>query len=613
MLMKGGALGIRWNTNNTSTISKYCIIERSFVRAIILFLFNLIVVTRYGRGCDCLVTPFLATTSSSSSRANPPLAGALVLPANMASQQQERSSAFKEDHDTLRLAETIDTASAWCAAHGVLMGSRRKEPTDDASNSDDGSNCTYYNVYEPAPFALEPSPFPRVAFEKCYDLGKPWNSIVHAVAQNYESWLRPTLLAAASSDPDFTGKLICLADDVVQRQQQTQRVALGIFRSDYLLQKEYNDDKDKNVIESAYPLQVELNTIASSFGCLSTKVTQLHQFLCSDTPKRRHLIHNPAATNIVDGLAAAFQEYMRQRSTYPSMESQQQKDYQPVIIMIVQHNEANSCDQRDLEFLLLQRHGIKLLRKSLLDVANTGKHSAAFQNKELIVPYMDEWFAAAVVYYRAGYTPNDYPSDKEWDGRSIIEHSAAIKCPDVFYHLVGTKKVQQALAASDTLRQFCRTDEEFNLVTSSFANLYSLGGEDDNDAVTKALEDPHSYVLKPQREGGGNNLYDHDMVKALRSMTRQQRSAYILMQRIQPPTFAATLVKGGKAILRDAESVCELGVFSVSLREYSSNTRKQGRVIMDTVGGHILRTKGAKTDEGGVAAGYAFLSSPLLV
>ena len=85
------------------------------------------------------------------------------------------------------------------------------------------------------------------------------------------------------------------------------------------------------------------------------------------------------------------------------------------------------------------------------------------------------------------------------------------------------------------------------------------------------------------------------------------------MQRIQPPTFAATLVKGGKAILLDAESVCELGVFSVSLREYGSCTGQQGRIIMDTVGGHILRTKGAKTDEGGVAAGYAFLSSPLLV
>jgi glutathione synthetase len=511
---------------------------------------------------------------------------------------------MEKDNDTLWLAETIDTASAWCAAHGVLMGSRRKEHND-------GSGGDYYNVYEPAPFALEPSPFPKVAFEKCYDLGKPWNSIVHAVAQSYESWLRPTLLAAAESDPDFTGKLIALADDVIQRQQHAQRVALGIFRSDYLLQKRNDDSKDS--MDSAYPLQVELNTIASSFGCLSTKVTQLHQFLYSDsTNRRQQLIDNPAATNIVDGLAAALQEYMRQRSSYPSVESQE-KDYQPVVIMIVQPNEANSCDQRDLEFLLLQRHGIKLLRKSLLDVANYGKHSRAFQDKELIVPSMDEWFAAAVVYYRAGYTPNDYPSDREWEGRSIIEHSAAIKCPDVFYHLVGTKKVQQALAASNTLRQFCHSDEEYDLVASSFANLYSLGDEDDTDAVAKALEDPHSYVLKPQREGGGNNLYDDEMVKALQSMTRQQRSAYILMQRIQPPTFAATLVKGGKAILLTAESVCELGVFSVSLREYGSNSGQQGRIIMDTVGGHILRTKGAKTDEGGVAAGYAFLSSPLLV
>jgi Eukaryotic glutathione synthase len=39
------------------------------------------------------------------------------------------------------------------------------------------------------------------------------------------------------------------------------------------------------------------------------------------------------------------------------------------------------------------------------------------------------------------YTPNDYPSDKEWSGRRLIESSLAIKCPNIGYHLAGTKKV----------------------------------------------------------------------------------------------------------------------------------------------------------------------------
>jgi len=34
---------------------------------------------------------------------------------------------------------------------------------------------------------------------------------------------------------------------------------------------------------------------------------------------------------------------------------------------------------------------------------------------------------------------------------------------------------------------------------------------------------------------------------------------------------------------------------------------------MNKHGGHLLRTKAASSDEGGVAAGYAVLDSPLLV
>ena len=37
--------------------------------------------------------------------------------------------------------------------------------------------------------------------------------------------------------------------------------------------------------------------------------------------------------------------------------------------------------------------------------------------------------------------------------------------------------------------------------------------------VAKAIDEPSRYVLKPQREGGGNNLYGDEMKQALRSMS----------------------------------------------------------------------------------------------
>ncbi len=43
--------------------------------------------------------------------------------------------------------------------------------------------------------------------------------------------------------------------------------------------------------------------------------------------------------------------------------------------------------------------------------------------------------------HRAGYTPVDYHGESEWNARELIESSLAIKCPNIAYHLAGTKKV----------------------------------------------------------------------------------------------------------------------------------------------------------------------------
>lgn len=42
----------------------------------------------------------------------------------------------------------------------------------------------------------------------------------------------------------------------------------------------------------------------------------------------------------------------------------------------------------------------------------------------------------------SGYAPADYESEKDWETRLKIELSRAIKCPNIAYHLAGTKKVQ---------------------------------------------------------------------------------------------------------------------------------------------------------------------------
>jgi glutathione synthase len=79
-----------------------------------------------------------------------------------------------------------------------------------------------------------------------------------------------------------------------------------------------------------------------------------------------------------------------------------------------------------------------------------------------------------VVYFRCGYSPDQYPSDREWAARLMIERSRALKSPTIHYHLAGTKKIQQELARPGVLEKFVADEATRNNIRSIFTGLYPL-------------------------------------------------------------------------------------------------------------------------------------------
>ena len=229
------------------------------------------------------------------------------------------------------------------------------------------------------------------------------------------------------------------------------------------------------------------------------------------------------------------------------------------------------------------------------------------------------------MYYRAGYAPTDYPDGQdgiEWQARLTLETSRAAKCPSLGYHLAGTKKVQQELARPGVLERFFSTPGEKAVVESMrscFAGLYSMGDDavpEDLAAAQEVLDGGQgSYVLKPQREGGGYNFYGDKLAKKLRENTSkdndgslklgQKLAEYILMQRLFPPQQRAILLRGGR-VEGTGESVSELGCYGTLVVD------PNGEVVHNEYAGFLLRTKFSNVDEGGVASGFATLSSPYL-
>ena len=271
------------------------------------------------------------------------------------------------------------------------------------------------------------------------------------------------------------------------------------------------------------------------------------------------------------------------------------------ILFVIEDVTYNICDQRFHEFYIREHYPhIKVIRKTLTDIFKDGKLGS---NKELIIGET----VSTVIYFRAGYEPGHYHSSNEWDARLLIERSAAIKCPSIHYHLAGTKKVQQALAMSGVLKRFLSDEDEIKRVNDIFTGLYSLDkNEGGDEAVKMALANPEAYVMKPQREGGGNNIYGSDIPAVLTKMSETERSAYILMERISPPISRSYMIRpGGDNPPQMVDMVSELGLFGAII-----GTKE--KILYNRQCGHMLRTKISSANEGGVAAGLGALDSVFL-
>ena len=77
--------------------------------------------------------------------------------------------------------------------------------------------------------------------------------------------------------------------------------------------------------------------------------------------------------------------------------------------------------------------------------------------------------------------------------------------------------------------------------------------------VPTGIDNPAEYVLKPQREGGGNNIWDEEMKEKLISLKGDPaRAQYILMKKIRPPIRKNKFVKRG-TITEELDTVSEVG------------------------------------------------------
>ncbi|XP_069113873.1 glutathione synthetase-like [Argopecten irradians] len=442
-----------------------------------------------------------------------------------------------------------------------------------------------------APFALFPSLVPRAALEKVKATQKHFNKLMHMVAYDTE-FLQNCLTNVVKVD-DFNKRLWDILQ-VVTEEGIPQPISLGLFRNDFMMDVKKGASIDltspASVAENIQMKQIEFNMIASSFAGLVSPLYDVHRYSLTLAGKQfedSQVPQNNAALGLAKGLVEGWKAYGNKKAC---------------VLFLVSNPERNTLDQRRLDTEMFSCDRTVPVKYVTLKEM-TERATKRISDKALVIDGCE----VAVVYFRTGYTPEDYSSDKDWDTRLMIERSKAIKCPSVQYQLAGTKKVQQELCRPGAVERFIDDVDIALSIRETFAYQYSLDlGKDGDDAIQKAFDNPHQFVLKPNREGGGNNIYGDDIKPFLtKIMNSNDRSGYILMERIQPWPQKNYLIKFGLEVnLRNV--ISEIGIYGVYLG--SSDTE-----IYNSLAGHLVRTKTVGTNEGGLMVGLSCLDTPFLI
>ncbi|NJR47537.1 MAG: glutathione synthase [Hyellaceae cyanobacterium CSU_1_1] len=412
------------------------------------------------------------------------------------------------------------------------------------------------------PLMLSPAIITNLLITQLESLAQPLALLIHRVANNLD-FLGEQLQFTAASD-EYTGFLLSLAQE--QRRQDSLRFSLT--RSDYFM------------TQTEGLRQVEFNTIAASYIGLSEKITEFHKIWGNLQNETWDLLPNQPIAAVADAFVDVMKEY---------------NVLNACVLFVVQANERNVFDQRLLEIALIER-GIKVVRASLEAIGEQGE----LRQGHLSI----NGKIAAITYFRAGYRPDELESKIARQGRQLIARSTTVSVPDLPTHLAGTKKIQQVLTNPQLLKFFLN-EEDIAIVRTAFAQIYTLDVQIEFEgkmmlAREAAILQPEQFVLKPQREGGGFNLYGEDLRQCLKNLQAEAGNAYILMERLYPPMSPGWGLRDGK--LWEGQVVHEIGQYGILIAHGD-------RILTNQAAGYLVRTKLGEMNEGGISAGYGHLNS----
>ncbi|KAI0978387.1 hypothetical protein GJ496_008972 [Pomphorhynchus laevis] len=454
--------------------------------------------------------------------------------------------------------ELINNGKKWALTYGLVRG----------FGDEFGEQTTYL------PFSLYPSKLEASKLQKAYSIQEAYNEMYYNIAMDV-NFLLSTLSSTRQTDP-FIDSLCKIQENKLVFNRK-QLITMAIFRNDMMV-----DSERQNQLT-----QVEFNVISIAFISQAQTINKLHLYQFPNL-KTLQISESP-----IKAIALALKVNVTSNEYYKN-----QQHFS--VLFVVLKNESNFADQIKFEQeLKAQIPNFKCI--GYVTLADIYENSTIENEKDLIY----DGIKIHMVYFRAGYSPDHYSTEKEWIARTRIEQSVdCIKCPNVAMQLAGMKRVQAELVKPGVFSKFFPSrysDIIRENVYSTFTDMFSLDNSCDIKTALEVVQTAN-YLMKPSTEGGsGENISSLTKIKNILNESKDT-SKYILQKKIVPPAYENVLVVPGH-IPQRVNAVSELGIFGLIIAD------KNGEIRANSKCGYLLRTKSKNVEKGGVSTGYSVLDS----
>ena len=401
------------------------------------------------------------------------------------------------------------------------------------------------------PVALYPSPIPKGLFDKIYFYQIALNKILYKLS-NDQSYLETVLSPLASKD-NFVQKLLEISKKSLNFDKK-QKIRLGIFRNDYLLDK-----------EQKFLFLQDYKTSTVGFGSYTNILLDFHKYFdekypnffakykSKDKENTKEIPQNKLNTiekfseSILEAIKLAFPQVYKDT----------------IIVFVVNKNAQNKLDF-DLENLvkkLFDEHKIKSAKLTLSEIS---KKITKDEEGNLIL----DGNKVSMVYFNSGDKEEDYPDEDSWNGRELVELSTAIKVPDINLFLTSFRIFQYYLSKPGVIMHYNYTELILNDILRFFGGIYyvpDLEKEKQTELFNKIQSEPNKFILKPFH--GNKNYITGDKLKSIvpagDGEPSEELKNGVIFDVCTPPEHETLVIKDDKSNIENV--ISEYSIYGIIL------------------------------------------------